>query len=278
MSFWKKYALRCIRRNSLRAKSQRSRVEVQGWLRRNAQDYSAWLNPFTGLSHNLEIRTAAPAIFHISQFQILAASIGGRRGQEDNKHSSFTITLFKLEGYVCFGFWHTLLWLWFVLICIYRIKAAFGLIQTKSAIHSNQYQRATEYNQWRKEGKIDKMDPLHWLESQTNIFFVCPDRIYDNMTNLLVADDRYVKIWQSKLENGVAWWSSSEIMMIWLENMVTWWSSDYHMQMRWSKSKSESNPPLTTFLQRTEYFSASDHLLKYGAIIIIHVKKNIFKA
>ena len=150
---------------------QVSKVQGRGaGLRRNAQDYSAWLNPFKGLSQNLEIRTAATAIFHISQFHILAASIGGRRGQEDNKHSSFTNTLFKLEGYVCFGFWRTLLWLWFVLICFYRSKAAFGLIQTKSTIHSNQYQRATEYNQWR----IDKMDPLHWLESQTNIF-VCPD-------------------------------------------------------------------------------------------------------
>ena len=175
MSFWKKYALRCIRRNSLRAKSQRSRVEVQGWLRRNAQDYSAWLNPFTGLSHNLEIRTA---VSHFSNFTVSDFSRfywwpkGTRR-----QHSSFTNTLFKLEKYVCFGFWRTLLWLWFVLICFYRSKAAFGLIQTKSTIHSNQYQRATEYNQWRKEGKIDKMDPLHWLESQTNIF-VCPDRIY----------------------------------------------------------------------------------------------------
>ena len=84
---------------------QVSKVQGRGaGLPRNAQDYSAWLNPFTGLSHNLEIRTAAAAIFHISQFQILAASIGGRRGQEDNKHSSFTNTLFKLERYICFGF------------------------------------------------------------------------------------------------------------------------------------------------------------------------------
>ena len=95
---------------------QVSKVQGRGaGLPRNAQDYSAWLNPFTGLSHNLEIRTAAAAIFHISQFQILAASIGGRRGQEDNKHSSFTNTLFKLEGYICFGFWRTLL-NWFVLM------------------------------------------------------------------------------------------------------------------------------------------------------------------
>ena len=134
----------------------------------------------------------------------------------------------------------------------------------------------------RGENRQNGSIALACIGSQTNIF-VCPDRIYDNMTNLLVDDDRYVKIWQSKLENGVAWWSSSssEIMMIWLENMVTWWSSDYHMQMRWSKSKSESNPPLTTFLQRTEYFSASDHLLKYGAvitIIIIYVEEIIFKA
>ena len=79
---------------------QVSKVQDRGaGLLRNAQDYSAWLNPFTGLSHNLEIRTAAChfSYFTVSHFSRFYWWPKGTRRQQTFKLYKYFVQTWRIH-------------------------------------------------------------------------------------------------------------------------------------------------------------------------------------